>query len=99
MAERKMVTKAGKGLKAVVSLVRDRVKAVSFSGDFYLYPEESMRELEKSLEGIRATETEYEISTRLMIAARKAGTEMAGVTTHEMARAVAKAIAEERGSA
>ena len=96
MTTRKLVTKGGKTLQVDISVERGRVRSVSFSGDFYLYPEESIRELEKSLEGIRADETEYSISTRLMIAARKAGTEMAGVTPYEMATAVAKTIEKER---
>ncbi|MBS3054265.1 MAG: hypothetical protein J4431_01900 [Candidatus Aenigmarchaeota archaeon] len=97
MTTRKLATKAGKTLQVAVSLARGRVRSVSFSGDFYLYPEESIRELEKSLEGIRTGETEYEITTRLMIAARKAGTDMAGVTPHEMAKAVKKAIDDAEG--
>ncbi|MBI4018691.1 MAG: hypothetical protein HY364_00370 [Candidatus Aenigmarchaeota archaeon] len=97
MAARKMITKDGKTLQVALSLARDRIKSVSFSGDFYLYPEESIRELEKSLEGITTSETEYQIATRLMIAIRKAETDMAGVTCHEMAKVVKKAIDDAEG--
>lgn len=45
--------KAPKGvIKVELELSGDRISRISLSGDFFMYPEEAVEELERALEGV-----------------------------------------------
>lgn len=47
--------KAPKGLiKVEVELANDKISRISISGDFFMYPEEALERLEKTLVGVKA---------------------------------------------
>ncbi len=49
--------KAPKGVvKVELELLNERISRISFSGDFFMYPEEAIEKLEESLKGVRADE-------------------------------------------
>ncbi len=47
--------KGGKLVKCSLSLKDGMIKHVKFTGDFFMYPEEKIEELEKMLEGVKCT--------------------------------------------
>jgi len=48
--------RGGKLVKCTLSLKGGKIESVKFTGDFFMYPEEKIEELEKMLEGIECTE-------------------------------------------
>ncbi|HUB92838.1 MAG TPA: lipoate protein ligase C-terminal domain-containing protein [Candidatus Saccharimonadales bacterium] len=61
-------------------------------GDFFLYPEESIADIEKSLVGVGIGEDEAAISERISKAARTRKAEMVGITSEAIAKAVKMAV-------
>ncbi len=47
------IVKAGKLVKVLVSFDGERIERIRITGDFFLYPEESIEELESSLVGAK----------------------------------------------
>ncbi len=48
--------KGGKLVKCSLSVKNGAIEHIKFTGDFFMYPEEKIEELEKMLEGVECTE-------------------------------------------
>lgn len=71
-----------------VSLDEDdgRVRGISLSGDFFAYPEEGLRYIEDSLEGLPLREDALLEAVRVTL--RERGIELLGMSAETIARAV-----------
>jgi lipoate---protein ligase len=81
----------GKLVEARVSY-NSKIEKVEILGDFFLYPEEGISEIELALEGIEKGETEEAISERIRRVVEMKGMELIGVTPESMARAIRMAV-------
>ncbi|WP_440059734.1 lipoate protein ligase C-terminal domain-containing protein [Thermogladius sp. 4427co] len=53
--------KAAKGLiRVLVKIVDDTIEELSITGDFFMYPEDALFELEQSLKGLKASWNDIE---------------------------------------
>ena len=68
------------------------VKNVQISGDFFLHPEESIKELENSFFGISADMDENSIAGLIEEVIRSQNIEMIGVSAPDIARVLKKAV-------
>lgn len=71
-----------------------KIKRVEILGDFFLYPEESIIEIEKALEGTRIDDAEEKISERIKEVVDSHGIEMIGINPEAIAKAVKMAVKE-----
>jgi len=73
--------------------VRDgRLVQTSISGDFFMYPEDSLWNLERALEGCEAKREEVEEKVQAFY--RESGAVTPGVRPQDFAEAVAKALTD-----
>ncbi len=57
--------KAPKGvIKVELEMANGRISRVSLSGDFFMYPEEAIEELERSLEGVEVNKEALLVAVR-----------------------------------
>ncbi|MDI6642599.1 MAG: lipoate protein ligase C-terminal domain-containing protein [Candidatus Hodarchaeaceae archaeon] len=57
--------KAPKGvIKVELELSDDKISRISLSGDFFMYPEEAIEELERALEGVEARKEALLVAVR-----------------------------------
>jgi lipoate-protein ligase A len=83
--------KAAKGLIRVSVRVEDgRIRDVVISGDFFMYPEDELWEMEKFLLGSRADRTEVLSGIRLFY--EKTGVLTPGVTPEDFTEAIMRGI-------
>ena len=68
------------------------IESVQISGDFFLHPEEAIKELEGLLSGINAGMEEAAISSLLEEAIKSKSIEMIGISASDVARVLKKAI-------
>ncbi len=68
------------------------IRAVEILGDFFIYPEEAISLIEKSLLGMRVSSSKDELAERVRKAASENGIEMIGVTPEGIATAVYTAM-------
>lgn len=52
----KAAYKAAKLIKVELEVVEGKIKSIKITGDFFMYPEEAIRGLEKKLEGLSLDE-------------------------------------------
>jgi lipoate-protein ligase A len=69
-----------------------KIRKVEMLGDFFLYPEESITEIEKAIVGIGVDESEEKIAERIRRLESSEGIEMIGITPEAIARAVKMAV-------
>lgn len=69
------------------------VEKVQISGDFFLHPEESIKELESMVFGIDADMEENNIASLIAEEVKTKNIEMIGVSPQDIARVLKKAIA------
>ena len=50
--------KGGKLIKCTLELDEEKIKRIKITGDFFMYPEDAIEKLEKSLQGIQFDEEE-----------------------------------------
>lgn len=50
--------KGGKYIKCIIKIGEGKIKKIKFTGDFFMYPEEKIEEIEKKLEGVVLNEKE-----------------------------------------
>ncbi len=50
--------KGGKLIKCTLELHEEKIKRIKITGDFFMYPEDAIEKLEKSLQGIQFDEEE-----------------------------------------
>jgi lipoate---protein ligase len=84
-------TPGGKLVVVDFEVVDARLRDVEVSGDFFLYPEESLGAITAALEGLPAVEDEPAIAQAIH-AAIPAGTEVLGTSPEGIAIAVARAL-------
>lgn len=85
-------TPGGKLVVVDVEVSGGRLHEVEVSGDFFLYPEESLAAITSALEGVRTDSDEEEISLAIE-RALPAGTELLGTSPGGIAIAVRRALA------
>jgi len=85
--------KGGKLVKCTLSLKDGKIKSVKFTGDFFMYPEEKIEELEKMLEGIECTDE----SIRNEIAPFFDGVELMGASMEDFITVISMAIKNLKG--
>jgi lipoate-protein ligase A len=83
--------KDGKLVRARVEHDGVRLTSVRISGDFYLYPEEGLSELERALEGAKLSDDEPALADRVQWAAHEHGLQLVGLTPQAVARVVLEA--------
>lgn len=88
-AEQKVI--GGKLLKARVDF-SERIKAVSFFGDFFLHPEDTIGLLEQSIVGTQLPQSLSEITGRFEAILISNKAELVGATPSDLARVVLEAI-------
>lgn len=90
VAEEKVI--GGKLLRIKIDL-NGVVDKIQISGDFFLHPEDAIREIEGTLFGISAGMEEASISSLLEEEIKSQGIEMIGISSQDIARVLKKAIA------
>ncbi|MBI2675082.1 MAG: biotin--protein ligase [Candidatus Aenigmarchaeota archaeon] len=70
----------------------EKIMDLQILGDFFLYPEESLKLIEKAIEGMDANSDENSISKIIEEAAQKNRIEMIGVNPQAIAKAIRMAI-------
>lgn len=70
----------------------DAVEKVQIAGDFFLHPEESIEELEKSLFGISVDMDETSITSLINEVSNANNMQMIGISPQDIARVLKKAI-------
>ncbi len=89
-------TPGGKLVVVDCELVDGYLRQVEVSGDFFLYPEESLSAITGALEGLPAHGDEHDIA-QAVARAIPAGTEVLGTSPAGIAIAVRRALAGEPG--
>ncbi len=69
-----------------------KVEKIEILGDFFLYPEEALSEIEKSLTGIDTNLAENEITIMVQSVVDKEGAELVGITPEAIASTLRSAI-------
>lgn len=92
MAEVKVA--GGKLVRAEVIVVGGRLADVKITGDFFLYPEEAIFELESSLKGL-GLEADY--ASHIEAKLSQAGAQLVGASPRDVAEAIKKAVGEALG--
>lgn len=82
----------GKLLEAIVMHDGVSIESVRITGDFFLYPEEKLEAIEKSLLGIQIGIAEKEISAIIAEVASREGIEMIGISPDAIAAAIKSAV-------
>lgn len=83
--------KAPGGLIRVTMIIEEnRIKEIMFSGDFWIYPQDKLAELEKSLTG--ASTNREEIARIIRSFYEKEGIETPGVTPEDFATVISQAL-------
>jgi lipoate-protein ligase A len=85
-------TPGGKLVAVDLEVADDRLTEVVVSGDFFLYPEESLTDITAALEGLPADLTVSEYAEQVMLALPR-GTELLGSSPEAIATAVRRALA------
>lgn len=81
----------GKLVRATVKF-KEKIENAKITGDFFLYPEEAIKDIECCLEFCTPLESEAELATRIAKALAMTRAELHGVSTQDIARAVKGAI-------
>ena len=69
-----------------------RIESLQILGDFFLYPEASLKKIEDSVLGMNADATEEEISRRIWDVSKSEGIEMVGITPESIAQTIIMAM-------
>jgi lipoate-protein ligase A len=69
-----------------------KIVKINVLGDFFLYPEEALQKIEKSLIGTSKEATEKELTEKIAAVASENKTEMIGVTPQAIAHTIRMAI-------
>jgi hypothetical protein len=70
----------------------DRIESVKILGDFFLYPEEVLYKIEKSLIGIDVSSTKEKISDKIGKVVSEEGAELIGMTPEAIAETIIMAV-------
>ena len=70
----------------------DVIDDVKIMGDFFLYPEESIKDLEKNLFGVKADANEKTIISILNDVIAEKNIQLIGITSESIAQTIRKAI-------
>lgn len=79
----------GKLLKIKLTKEEQTIKDMSINGDFFIYPEESIKHIEKAIEGIRINEVEQKAKEVI----EKENIKLTGFTPRDLEKAIASATA------
>ncbi len=82
----------GKLLRVKVNYDNNKINSVKITGDFFLYPEESIEEIENILANISTNEDEKSILDKISSVVNKQKIEMIGINPEAIARAVKGAM-------
>ncbi|MDE1825534.1 MAG: biotin--protein ligase [Candidatus Micrarchaeota archaeon] len=69
-----------------------KIELLQILGDFFLYPEASLKKIEDSIVGMSIDATEAEISRRISEVSKSEGVEMIGITPESIAQTVVMAV-------
>lgn len=72
----------------------ESIKKAEILGDFFLYPEESISDIEKSLIGIKTGESEKAIAEKIRKLVNSKKIEMIGIDPESISKAVKMAVVE-----
>jgi lipoate-protein ligase A len=86
-------TPGGKLVRVDFDIRDETLRDVVVSGDFFLYPEEALSDITRSLDGLPSDLTEHDIAARIA-AAIPPGTEWLGSSPEALAIAVRRALTE-----
>ncbi len=78
--------KGGKMIKVSLDVEEGTIKNALIAGDFFLYPEEAIEQIERSLKGVSADSSDLE--RVLADAVMEAGAQLLGVAVEDIASAV-----------
>ncbi|AJF60975.1 hypothetical protein QT06_C0001G0125 [archaeon GW2011_AR15] len=70
----------------------DKIEKVDITGDFFAHPEESIKEIEKRLAGIKKDFDEKEIAEELQKVIAEKGYQLIGLDAAAIARVLKKAV-------
>jgi lipoate-protein ligase A len=77
--------KGGKLIKVALEVEGDVIKSAKICGDFFLYPEDAIEEIERSLKGARLNSDFKQILTE---AVERSGAQLLGFSVEDLAAAV-----------
>ena len=83
--------KGGKLVRIKVGY-EERINHVKIMGDFFLHPEESIEDIEKSMVGLSVDATESDLISKINTAIAAKNIEMIGIDTESIARLVKGAM-------
>lgn len=69
-----------------------KISSVAITGDFFLYPEEKLKEIEQTLKGISTSITEDKLTELIIRVVDNHKIEMVGISPEAIARNIKKAI-------
>ena len=72
----------------------EHINSIQILGDFFLYPEESIFEMETQLKGIPASQSQESIQAILDNCLKTSHAKLVGMTTEAIARTIKKAMTE-----
>lgn len=87
-------TPGGKLIAVDFSTVDGRLRDVTITGDFFLYPEDVLAQLTKALDGLSVELTESEIAERVRMAMPR-NAELVGSSPEAIGAAVRRALASD----
>jgi lipoate-protein ligase A len=70
----------------------DRIRELQILGDFFVFPEDALPEIERILVGTSIKADADEISTKIRDAAKSKGIELVGITPDSIAQTVKAAV-------
>lgn len=87
----KMKVSGGKML-AVKLGYDDRIREISITGDFFIYPESSLAKIESVIVGVEVKESAVALTERIAAIVKSEGAELVGITPEAMASTIKAAI-------
>ncbi|MEM3386866.1 MAG: lipoate protein ligase C-terminal domain-containing protein [Nitrososphaerales archaeon] len=84
--------KGGKMIKVKLDVEENVIRRALIAGDFFLYPEEAIEQIEESLSGVNVSS---DIEQVLANAVMRAGAQLLGVSVGDLASAVKLALQNE----
>ncbi|MFH1784987.1 MAG: hypothetical protein ABH842_01030 [Candidatus Micrarchaeota archaeon] len=85
----------GKMLRVIAELEGERIEKINITGDFFIHPEESIMEIEKSIIECNKQTDENELVEKIETAINVTGARLIGVDAKSIAFAVRNALVSE----
>src|SRR3989344_6061134 len=82
----------GKLVKVAISFNTQKIESVKITGDFFLHPEDTIINIEKSLKNSRINSTEAELSKKINSAISLNNAQLLGINAEAIAQTILEAL-------